>query len=132
MNEQLRERRRKMLRLQIKGVSLKDTVKDLAQEYAVTQRALYHDWKFRKRWLKQLLAIEDQETFFHELLASHQEVQRLAMMEYFKGDNSAARIGALRLVREVNLDFIQLVPMVQTVHKVEELEEAARRGGLLP
>ncbi len=36
----------------------------------------------------------------------------MTVMEFLKGDNSNARVGALRLMRDLNLDFVEMFPRV--------------------
>ena len=131
MNVNLLKRRQKMLELRGKGVSLADTVKFLAEEFEVTRRTLYYDWKNRKAWLQTFLEIGDPETFFLDLVANHREIYRLASLEYLKGDNSNAKIGALRLLRDLNKDFHEMIVTKNVIVRLENLEEKAKRGVFL-
>jgi hypothetical protein len=40
----------------------------------------------------------------------------MTVLEFLKGDNSNARVGALRLMRDLNLDFIEMFPRVIQTH----------------
>jgi hypothetical protein len=122
----LLERRQKLLKMRSMGVSLAEAVKDLAERFDVSTRAVYYDWRDRKKWIEVVLGIEDPETFFLDLVANHGELYRLASLEYLKGDNSAARIGALRLLRDLNRDMRELIVTQDLLSRVERLEEAAK------
>ena len=53
----------------------------------------------------------------------------LAELEYLRGDNSSARVGALRLIRELNRDFIELYFTPNLIKKLEQLESKMKEGG---
>ena len=125
MKANLIERRQKMVKLRASGLSLTKVIKDLAAECEVTTRALYYDWKHRKTWLKTILELKDPETFFLDLLSKHKEISRLAMLEYLQADNSNAKIGALRLLKEINKDFFEMVTVQEMLVRVEKLESKA-------
>ena len=118
-----------MVKRRAVGISLVEVVKELATEYQVSQRALYHDWMIRKKWLKTLLEIGDPETFFLDLVSSHREIYRWASLEYLKGDNSNARIGALRLLRDLNKDFHEMIVprhIIRTTKSEVKVEHSER------
>jgi hypothetical protein len=122
----LLERRQKLLKMRSMGVSLAEAVKDLSERYDVSTRTVYYDWRNRKKWIEAVLGIEDPEAFFLDLVANHGEIYRLASLEYLKGDNSAARIGALRLLRDLNRDMGEMIITRDMFSRVERLEEAAK------
>ena len=107
-------------------MSLSDTVEHLSLKYQVTRSAIYKDWANRGRWLDTVIGIDNPTVFFKELVAAHLEVKRLAMKEYLTGDNSAARIGALRLIRELNLDLNEMLVTRDLIARVERLENQTR------
>jgi hypothetical protein len=112
MNGNLLERRTKMLKLRAQAFPLSQVVKLLSGEYEVTTTAIYKDWRNRKTWQKQLLELGDLEQLCVDLYATHKEIYRMAVREYLSGDNSNARVGALRLMRDLNHDFITMFPNV--------------------
>ncbi len=127
LNEKLLERRHEMLKAHIYGVPLADIVKDLAKKYDVSTSFLYRDWRNRKSWIKEVLDIADSGTFFFEVVANHKEIQHLTTVEFSQADNSNARIGALRLLRDLNMDFQEMVVTKDLVERVEALEEQAAK-----
>ena len=122
MRSNLYERRRKMLKKRGVGLSLVEVVKELSVEYDVSPRTLYYDWRNRKGWMETVLEIEDPEAFFLDLVASHRELRKFAILEYLKGDNSSARIGALRLLRDLNKDFHEMIVTQNLFTRVSKLE----------
>ena len=95
-------RRKELLKNRNLGMNLADNVNLLAAKYDVTKRAVYKDFKNRKAWIPVILQIEDTDTVFLDLLSQHKELYRLCSLEYLKADNSNAKIGALRLLRDLN------------------------------
>jgi hypothetical protein len=108
------------------GLSLAETVQILAKKYDVSEKLIYYDWRTREKWMEGLLGIKDSKAFLYNLLANHKEIYRLTLKELFVGDNSAARIGALRLLRELNKDFHEMVVTKGLYERVEKLEKGSR------
>ncbi len=126
MKTNLLERRQECLKLRSKGFSLAYIVKELAEKYEVTPRAIYYDWKQRKAWLQGLLEIKDPQTFFLDILATHKEIYKQAVLEQLKADNSSARIGALNLQRKLNKDLAEMLLYRDAVDRLERLEERTK------
>ena len=76
----------------------------MAPQFNVSRQTLYN----RKEWIKAIMNIQDPQTFFMEIIAGHNEIHDRAA-EYLRGDNTAARIGALRLLRDINKDLWEMV-----------------------
>ena len=130
MNLNLLEIRRELLKTRNYGISLVDAVKDLSSKYHVSSRSIYSDWQNRKNWIEDVLDIKDSGAFFLELVANHKEIYRLASMEFLQADNSNARIGSLRLLRDLNMDFLGMVVVRDNQKRLRMLEEKARKGGI--
>jgi len=128
MKADLIERRQKLLSLRGMGISLADAVKELATQFSVSTRAVYLDWSNRKDWLESIIDLKDKDNFFMEILAGHKEIHKRAVAEYLHGDNSASRIGALRLMRDLNKDLFEMVIFRDLAERVEALEES--KGGV--
>ena len=109
MNQKILERRRYLIKNLSTGLPLADVVKETAVLFKVSTRAIYYDYRRHKNWLPYVLEIQDPERFLMDLLATHREIMDKAKLEYLKADNSAARIGALRLQRDLNKDFHEMI-----------------------
>jgi len=124
LREQLLLRRAELVKLKSIGSQLHDIVKSLAVKYGVSERQIYHDWKQRKKWLPTLLSIEDPHSFFLDIISKHDELRKLAVLEFLKAPpGSTARIGALRLIRDIDMDLYEIAPLREVLLKVEKLEE---------
>lgn len=122
MLETLLERRQEMLRMKATGLSLAKIINDLSVKYEITRRGLYADWAARARWIKALLSLKNPELFFLDCLANHKQIYNRAYMQYLKGDNSAAKIGALRLLRDLNRDMYEMVSVHDLIIRIEAVE----------
>ena len=116
------ERRQKLLSLHSRGLTLQEVVKQLSSEYGVTARAVYYDWSRRRDWMEGLLDLKDKDALLLDVVANHKELYRLANFEYRRSQTDAARIGALRLIRDLDLDFIDFLVTRSLVERVEVLE----------
>lgn len=119
MNETLLTRRTEMLDLISKGTPLQDTIAELASKYQVPAKGLYNDWGRRGKWLKQIVRLQDP-TLIEQLLRGLQQVIPSAWIQYATGDNSNAKIGALRLIKETYLDLIQTLQSLGIAVKMPE------------
>lgn len=54
----------------------------------------------------------------------------MASLEFLQGDNSNARIGALRLMRDLDMDFLDMVIVRDNVKHLRALEAKVRKGGI--
>jgi hypothetical protein len=115
-------RRQELIKDRALGIPLYDCVQNLARKYHVSPRTVYHDWTIRRQWLPQVLEIEDPVTFAAELIASHKELQRFALKEYLQAQQENARIGALNLVRRINVDLHELMNVPHLMTRLERLE----------
>ena len=130
MKQELLEKRSKMLELRAKGWNLKDIVSHLAREHECSKQNLYRDWTRRKQWMSKLLEIDDRDRLYLDILADHKEISRLATSEYLQGDNSSARVGALRLRRDINKDLFFMLYVNELTARMEKIESAAKNYGL--
>jgi len=125
LNTKLLERRTDLLKNRSLGLSLSETVQHLAEKYDVSEKLIYYDWRVREKWMEGVLGIADNKAFLCDLLANHKELYRLTLKEYLGADNSAAKIGALRLLRDLNMDFHEMVVTKGLYERVEKLEEGS-------
>ena len=131
MRANLLERRLKMLKLNSMALPLVDVVKTLSDEYDVTKQALYHDWKKRGEWQTEIFDLDDLKQLCLDIYANHREIYRMASREYLTGDNSSARVGALNLLRKLNLDFLEMFPKALARHTMPESKRGADLNDLL-
>ena len=70
----------------------------------------------------------DPETVFFDFIARHEEIYQMTVMECYQADNSSARVGALRLLRDLNRDFYEVNVTPYLMKRLEDLEEKAKKG----
>ncbi len=103
MNIELLRRRETLLKLMTRGVSLQaaaeEMTKDLTDPYERQKQinTIRRDWANRKHWIENVVRLSDS-TVLPEIIAGLNEVVARAWIEYFRSDDSAVRIGALRTI----------------------------------
>lgn len=122
MNEQLLERRTKMLNHISKGIPLQIIVNDLCVEFKRKPSTIYKDFQRMAVWAPQILTLKD-DRLAYSLVNNMKLIIPNAWHEYQTADNSNAKIGALRLIMEATLKLAQLL---QSLGKMEKVVEAIR------
>ncbi len=104
MNKQTLERRLELLRLEGNGLQPSEIVKELSAKYGVTPRAVYADFETRSSWQpmfenarKQLLKVRNR----------HEQLYRKALVAYMQAKSDRARVAALNLMRQINVDMAE-------------------------
>jgi len=118
------ERRTEMLRDVCRGVPLKLIVKDLAEKYGVSVKSVYADWEKRNEWMSQIVQLEDK-SLVYELVEGLKQIIPAAWIEYEKGDNTAARVGALKVAQKTYRDLIEVLQSIGVIEKKPEQIEAS-------
>lgn len=87
----------------VKGVSVINAASEMTKsisdpyERQKQMNTICRDWGNRKRWLEEVVRISDS-TFLSELIAGMDEAMMRCWIEYAEGDNTSARVGALRTI----------------------------------
>jgi len=111
---ELLERRTKLLNQLSKGISLITIVEDLSQEYKVSKQAIYKDSERLQTWAPQIIQLKDS-NLAYSLVNNIKQVIPNAWYEYTQADNSAAKVGALRLIMDATTrlaDLLQSLGMI--------------------
>ena len=130
MKQALFERRTKMLRYLAKGVPLRDIIKDFSAEYNVSDKAIYKDHRKMKDWGPQILQLQD-DKIIYEMLEGLKQIIPNAWHEYLTGDNTSAKVGALKLAKETYLDLIKVLQSIGRIEKVPEKAEVTAKVGII-
>lgn len=125
MKQIVHERRTKMLRYLAKGVPLRSIVEDFMKEYNVSERAVYKDFEKMSVWGPQVLQLQD-DTILYELVGGLKQIIPNAWREYISGDNTSARVGALKLAKETYLDLIKVLQSIGRIQKEPEQSEVRK------
>lgn len=105
MNPKTLERRLEMLNLEGNGLEPSEIVKEISVKYAVTERAVYKDFETRSTW--QPLLQETKEALM-KVWNRHEQLYRKAVVAYMQAKSDRARIAALNLMRQINIDLAEL------------------------
>jgi hypothetical protein len=122
LNETIVKRRLDMVKKRGMGLPLRDVVSELHTEYGVTKTWLYHDWQQRDKWLPLVMDVEDANLAYWDIVAFHNRLKELAMLQYLKSDNSSAAVGAINSARQINLDLSKLLVVRSVLERLDRLE----------
>ena len=115
--DQLLKRRELMLRYKSRGLTMTEMCKAVADELDTPQNTIEQDWVRRKRWINKLIRLQDP-SLFQEIIHNFVQIRRAAWMEYAKGDNSAAKVGALRVIETATKDEIEVLQSIGAVERL--------------
>lgn len=107
MRPQLKARRAEMLRL-VGRFPVASVIKTLAEKYQVKEQSIRNDWGRRKTWLTKLVNLDDP-TLLHKIIGDLETLISTAWLEYNRGDNSAARVGALRTIAQLHMQRLKVL-----------------------
>lgn len=116
MDKQLLERRTKMLQQHLMGIPLKLIVENLGKESGATAKNLYHDWERRRHWIPQVVQLDDP-TLLHSFLEGARSVLPKAWLLLQDTDNDFVKLGALKLIKDTNLEVLEILQSVGAVEK---------------
>jgi len=99
------ERRLKLLELEGLGFSQSEIVQQLANRYDCTLRTIQYDFKNRGKWQPIIDELEPK-TSLLKVLNRNRQIYRKASFMYLQANNEAIKLGALRLMRDSNMDLL--------------------------
>jgi hypothetical protein len=120
---ELSARREALLRLCCKGIPSKNAAEELSKDIEDQSEReqsvirIIQDWQRRKQWMTQTARLMDP-TLLPELLAGMLEVRQSAWTQYATGDNSNAKVGALKVAL---LTYKEIIEVLQSIGAIERL-----------
>lgn len=106
MDEMTIERRLELLKMEGNGLEPSEIAKELSAKYGVTERMVYKDFETRDFW--QPFLVETKKTQL-KVRNRHEQLYRKAVVAYMQAKSDRARIAALNLLRQINMDLAELV-----------------------
>ena len=100
------ERRLEILKLEGNGLEPSEIVKELSVKYGITKRAVYKDFETRSKWQPKLQEMKKALLKIHN---RHEQLYRKAVVTYMQAKSDRARLTALNLMRQINVDLAQLL-----------------------
>lgn len=116
---QLLERRQEMVKLRSQGVPLRDIITDFTRKYTISEEALYIDWGKRKRWIRDVVRLQDP-SLIDEMLEGLKQVLPRAWFVYTTTKNDSIKIASLKLAKETYIDIIELLQSLGIIIKVPD------------
>jgi hypothetical protein len=105
-----------MLQEDLMGIPLKLIVENLEQEFKVNSDVLYRDWHRRQKWIPQVVQLDDP-TLLHKFLEGAKSVLPKAWLILQKTKNPFAQVQALKLIKDTNLEVLEVLQSVGAVEK---------------
>ncbi len=105
MNERTLERRLELLKLEGNGLQTSEIVNQLSAKYGVTPRAVYADFETRSSWQP---ILENTKESILKILNRHEQLYRKTLVAYMQAKSDHARVAALNLLRQINVDVAEL------------------------
>lgn len=99
---ELAARREDLLRFICKGIPLVNAAEEMTKgiqddvEHKRARDSIIKDWQRRTRWMPQIVRLQDP-TLLPEILAGMLEIRKSAWAQYASGDNTSAKVGALKV-----------------------------------
>jgi len=106
-----------MITLKAQGTKLSNIINDFNQEYKISKQGLYKDWNNREKWAAEVVQIDDP-VLISELVQGLKQIIPNAWYEYTQGDNTSAKIGALKLVKDTYLNIIEILQSLGKVRRM--------------
>lgn len=121
MNSRLLERRTQFLSRMCKGAPLKETVRQFAEDYGVTEKTLYNDWERREEWLPQIMQLHDT-SLTMQAVQGFREVLRHAWLMVKTTQNDSVKIAALKLAQETYRELLDFTSQLKKAALPEQPE----------
>ena len=119
-------RRMELLTQRALGVPLRDIVEDLARKHKVAEKTIYSDWRIRKKWGPKLLEIDDGDNATLSIHTLLEWLKRRSVTEVLQGDNSAARIGAIKTAESIAMDLYDIFKDTGKIQTVQQNQGVAK------
>jgi len=116
VDKDLLERRTKMLQQHLMGISLKLIIENLQGEFAVNADSLYRDWNRRDKWIPQVVQLNDP-TLLHKCVEGARSTLPKTWLLLQNTDNDFVKLGALKLIKDTNLEILEILQSVGVVEK---------------
>jgi hypothetical protein len=105
LNANTFERRLELLKDEGNGLNKREIVQDLTQKFRCSDSTVYNDFATRSTW--QPLVQEITASLF-KIQNRHEQLYRKASFMYSQAKSDRARIAALNLMRQINIELAEL------------------------
>jgi len=102
------------------GVNKAEIVKELSAKYGVSKQAVYKDFTTKNRWQPR---IQELKQAWLTITNRHDQIYRKASFQYLNAQSEHAKIRALRLMRECNVDLFNIMQSTGKIQKMPDSYE---------
>ena len=124
MDKALLERRTDMLHKHLMGAPLKAIVESLSEKYGVKEKQLYTDWERRRKWLPQIVQLDNPALLHEHLQGVLDEIPRLWLIAEGKTEDEKKylyrprdRLEAFREIKDIRFRVLEILQSVGVVEK---------------
>jgi len=116
--DRIAQRRRKMASMIYSGMKKSTVWERISEEYDVTSETARVDWCNRDNWMPELYSFDNPGKMVLDRVNSHQEVMDRLWNIVRDTENDNAKLGALKELRKVNQDVLEMLQSVGAVNQV--------------
>ena len=121
------ERRLELLKLEGKGFSQPEIVKEISAKYTCTPRTVYNDFETRETW-QPYTTKEAALTILNRFT----QIYRHAALQSMTAEGENQRIGWTRVMLDANKALAEYFVIPSILKQLKDLEERAEHGVFLP
>jgi hypothetical protein len=125
-------RRLELLKLEGLGFSQPEIVKELSQKFTCSGRTVYRDFECRDKWQPELQHLENHSQILMKVVNRYEQIYRQASIKLLTGAAEATHLGALNVMLKANSMVFETAVLPELLHRLEALEEKARKGVFVP
>ena len=122
------KRRKELATRVIKGEIAAEVAEDIADKYGVTAQRIKNDWSHRDEWLDEVFDMEDPEQMVEDILAEEILIREHLWDLVENSENDNARKGALKELKNLNSEIVELMQSLGRVEKEPDKQEVEVSG----
>jgi len=125
------ERRLKLLEKEGEGLSPAEIVQELSLQFNCTCRTIYKDFQKRAEWQPTLQQLGNQKDLILKVLNRYEQLYRLAHRKFLNSANESCQVAYLKLMMNLTGKVYETGIVPDMLDRLERIEDAARKAGLL-
>jgi len=131
MKSDIRERRKECLQRALRGQKTSTWVRVISDKYDCAERTVWDDWRRRNDWIPEIYSEADVVDAAKEFMVHLSQVREEAWKVYYQTeDGPNAKIGALKLVKDVVSEQVGKLQSLGELHKESEEFDIKTETGL--
>jgi len=124
VDKALLERRTDMLHKHLMGAPLKAIVANLSEKYDATEKQLYTDWERRRKWIPQIVQLNDPALLHEHMQGILDEIPQLWLIAAGKTDDEKKylyrtrdRLEAFKEIKDIRFRVLEILQTIGVIEK---------------